>query len=305
MFKNARIFTLTKTVPEVFTDLSTLDMMLETEEFTEIQANEFEHLGWVPVIPGSNHFVHNVGASFVIRLRKDSKIIPPAAITKELSERVQHIESTQVRKVSSKERTEIKERIILGHLPNAMVKSEYLDALVFVNNGMMVIDTSSQKQADDFTSFLRKAIGSLPINPLITERLPSAALTEWLKTDLDQVEGYDLGKECTLIDDDGGTVSFKKKDLLDVTHEHLENGMEVQQLLLEADDNSFMITSDLVFKKIKCDYDLEEAGYESDDTHEMTSREADHFLNTMHLKTTIGQVIQYMGGISPPEEVST
>lgn len=303
MFKNATTYLLTKSAEEVFGLPFELEDNLARFKHKPIGTNDFETLGWVPTIPGGTELVHLIGSSMILGLRRDTKVIPNDAVQSELNDKVAEIEASQGRTVTRKEKTEMKERIVNRHLPTAPVKTKYHYVMVsktpYSNHEVLVVDSASDKVCTDVTSFLRKSIGSLPINPLTSEKMPSSVFATWLKDG--QFEH--LGTECVLLESDGkGRITFTDQDSLpESTEEHLDSGMVVRQVMLQFEDRSFVVNDNLVLKKLKCLEHFEET-YDSS-LEGMDALQAYHFLNRAFIMTTVDWVIRKMGGIARQEEV--
>lgn len=299
MFKNATTYVLQKSIQEIFS--STCDLEFKLAEFSHrpIESTDIETLGWVEVIPGSESLIHTIGDDFVLRLRRDTKVIPNDAVMSELSDKIYEIQKKHGRVVTKNERNEMKETIIQKHLPTAPVKTKYHHVLVSqaqnMHENLLIVDTSSTKISDEVTAFLRKSIGSLPARTLSCLSLPSNIFRTWIQ-DLNDPDH--LGNECVLVDADGkGQISFtNQEDLSDATNEHLDNGMVVKQIMVKDSDRSFVVNDSLTLKKIK-----PEGYFEDEYTNSIEGLEiyeADHFLNRAMVLTTIEWLVRKMGGVA-------
>ncbi len=98
-----------------------------------------------------------------------------------LKEKVDEIENEQMRKVYKKERDQLKDEIVQAFLPRAFIRKSATFAAIAPAQGLILVDASSPKRAEDLLSTLREAIGSLPVRPLTVKIAPSATLTDWVK----------------------------------------------------------------------------------------------------------------------------
>ena len=62
-------------------------------------------------------------------------------------------------------------------LPRAFVRPGRTDALLDLEHGLCVVDTSSRKSGENVVSEIRHALGSFPALPLNAEVAPRAVLT--------------------------------------------------------------------------------------------------------------------------------
>ncbi|MGV7910190.1 recombination-associated protein RdgC, partial [Mycobacterium kansasii] len=87
--------------------------------------------------------------------------------------------------------------------------------------GLIIVNESSAKKAEDLLSTLREAVGSLPVRPIAVKVAPSATLTDWLKNQ-QASEGFFVLDNCELSDthEEGGTVRCKRQDL---TSDEIQN----------------------------------------------------------------------------------
>ncbi len=212
-------------------------------------------IGWIsPLGQDTKELSHQVNGNILFSMMKQEKILPSSVIADNLSERIAEIEEKQNRKVSAKEKREIREDIEHELLPRAFSKNTKLDAWINKKGDYLIINTSSAPRAEEFATLLRKTLGSLPITLPETETHPAVTMTQWL-SNLKPADNFSIGHECNLKNhgDDKGQTTYKKHDLsLDEVHANLEAGKFVSELALEWDDKiSFVLTENLVIKKLK------------------------------------------------------
>ncbi|WP_186442582.1 recombination-associated protein RdgC, partial [Lysobacter antibioticus] len=139
-------------------------------------------------------------------------------------------------------------------LPRAFVKPSRTDAMIDLEHGLVIVDTSSRKTGENVISEIRRAMGSLPALPLNAEIAPRSVLTGWVAGE-EMPDGLSLGDECELRDpvDQGAVVKCQRQELeSDEIAKHLETGKQVTRLALTLDDHvSFVLGEDLVVRKFK------------------------------------------------------
>ena len=172
----------------------------------------------------------------------------------DLKEHFDEIEQKEGRKPGGRTRKRIKDELITDLMPRAFIKPSRTDALLDLEHGIAVIDSSSRKSAENVCSEVRRALGSFPALPLNAEIAPRSILTGWVAGE-PLPDGLSIGDECELRDpvDQGAVVKVQRMDLhSDEIARHLETGKQVTRLALSLDDHvSFVLGDDLVVRKFK------------------------------------------------------
>jgi len=260
LFKNATVYQFTKTFE---LDEDVLLTALSSNAISEIQAEEVYRLGWDTYTKRTDDFFLNVKGCYLIRLTKLEKIIPPQAINKELSDLMDEIEVRDNRKVTRKERQELKEQIILAHLPTAMVKEKSTLLYIDPANQLLAVNSASKSETDEATSYLRKCLGSLPIrNFEITDTSPVLSMTNWLKDESIVPSGFSIYNSAKLKDHDGSSITYKGFTDENVVTDLIDQGMQCTELEMGLSNNEmkFTLTDDLKLKSIK--WNVEADDYE-------------------------------------------
>lgn len=197
---------------------------------------------------------HKVGNATWIAVGSETKILPPAVVNDLLNKKIAAIEEKEGRKLGTRARKRLKEDLVAGLLPNAMVKPGRVDAIIDHANHVIAIDTSSRKVAESVVSHLRAALGSFPALPINAEVAPRSVLTGWISGE-PLPEGLQLGDACELRDpiDSGSTVRCSNFELRSEEIErHLAAGRQATRLALTFKDRlSFVLGEDLVVRKLK------------------------------------------------------
>lgn len=297
-FRNARVFRFTKPF-----DISAeaLEEKLQAEAFKPCGPQETSRQGWVPALgKHSDQLVHSANGYHLIALRKEEKILPGPVVKEAVEERAEAIEIEQGRKVRRKEKDELKEQIMLEMLPKAFSRNRRCFAYLAPQDGVLVVDAGSAKQAEDLASTLRKALGSLPVRPPAVEQAPAFTFTGWLNETVDLPATVSLGNECELKDpsEDGGVVRCKGLDLkADEIRNHLEAGMQVTKLALTWDDNvSFVLDEELGIRRLKFGETLQEQLDDVDADDAMAKFDAAFTIMTLELSRLIPGLLEALGG---------
>lgn len=297
-FRNARVFRFTK--PFDIT-AETLEEKLQADAFKPCGPQETARQGWVaPLGKHGEQLVHSANGYFLIALRKEEKILPGPVVKEAVEERAEAIELEQSRKVRRKEKDEIKEQVMLEMLPQAFSRNRRCYAYLAPQDGVLVVDAGSAKQAEDLASTLRKSLGSLPVRPPAVEQAPAFTFTGWLNDTLEHPANLVLGNECELKDpsEDGGVVRCKGLDLkADEIRNHLEAGMQVTKLALTWDDNvSFVLDEELGIRRLKFGETLQDQLDDVDADDAAARFDAAFTLMTLELSRLIPGLLEALGG---------
>lgn len=257
-FKNLIAYRFTQTV-----DLApeTLWAALETKQHREPASQELTTYGFVPPLGSiSAAMVETakapVGDYILVAAMKTERILPGSVIRDELVKKIGEIEAGQLRKVYKKERDQLKDEIIQAFLPRAFLRSKVTRALIMPADGLLIVDASSPRVAEDFLSTLREVLGSLPLRPVTTKIAPIATMTEWVKVQK-AADDFFVLDECEMRDthEDGGTVKVKGQDLTsDEIEMHISTGKLVTKLALAWKDRFSLVLDDkLIIKRLRFD----------------------------------------------------
>lgn len=297
-FRNARVFRFTKPFDITPEDL---EEKLKADAFKPCGPQETIRQGWVaPLGKHGDQMVHSANGYHLIALRKEEKILPGPVVKEAVEERAEAIELDQGRKVRKKEKEEIKEQVMLEMLPQAFSRNRRCYAYLAPQDGVLVVDAGSAKQAEDLASTLRKSLGSLPVRPPAVEQAPAFTFTGWLNETIDHPASIVLGNECELKDpsEDGGVVRCKGLDLkADEIRNHLEAGMQVTKLSLTWDDNvSFVLDEELGIRRLKFGDTLQDQLDDIDADDAVAKFDAAFTLMTMELSRMIPGLLEALGG---------
>ena len=297
-FRNARVYRFTKPFDISPTEL---EQQLAEGAFKPCGPQETFRQGWVsPLGRHSEQLVHSANGYHLIALRREEKILPGPVIKEAVAERVEAIEQEQMRKVRRKEKDEIKEQVTLELLPQAFSRSRRLFAYLAPKDGFLVVDSGSAKQAEELTSALRKATGSLPVRMPAVNQAPGFTFTGWLTGNIDLPGQITLGHECEIKDpgEDGGVVRCRGLDLQgDEIRTHLDAGMQVTKLSLTWDDNvSFVLDEELGIRRLKFGETLTEKLDDIDNDDAAAKFDASFSIMTLELSSLLPGLLDALGG---------
>ena len=242
-------------------DLSDLESRLAACALKPVGALELSSRGFVPPMPPKDDadradaaLSHRIGDAIWLSVGSEDKLLPGAVVNDLLQKKLAELERKEGRRPGGRARKRLKEDLVHELLPRAFVRPGRTDAILDLEHGICVVDSSSRKQAENVVSEIRNALGSFPALPLNAEVAPRAVLTGWIAGE-PLPDGLALGDECELKDaaDKGAVVKCQRQELQsDEIGKHLEAGKQVARLALALDDHvSFVLGEDLVVRKFK------------------------------------------------------
>jgi recombination associated protein RdgC len=236
-------------------DLSDLESRLAACALKPVGALELSSRGFIPPFGrDAEALSHRIGDAIWLSVGSEDKLLPGAVVNDLLQKKLAELERKEGRRPGGRTRKRLKEDLVHELLPRAFVRPGRTDAILDLEHGICVVDSSSRKQAESVVSEIRNALGSFPALPLNAEVAPRAVLTGWIAGE-PLPDALTLGDECELKDaaDKGAVVKCQRQELTgDEIGKHLEAGKQVTRLALTLDDHvSFVLGEDLVVRKFK------------------------------------------------------
>ncbi len=228
---------------------------LALRPFAPCVQEQRESVGWVsPLGRDSQVMAHAANGYILVSLAHQERMLPSSVIREALEVRLAEIEACDGRKVSGREKKDLKEAIEFELLPKAFTRTRQIDAWLDPQGRWLILNTASATQAERLTHYLRASIDSLPLKAPETEMTPVCLMTQWLRDGVLPAP-FELGEECELRSqgDDQSVAVFKKHELRsDEVQSNLDNGKWVSKLMLVWDKKiSFMLTDNLLIKRLK------------------------------------------------------
>ena len=304
-FKNLLSYRLTQEVPF---EAEALEAALASKPARPCASQELTTYGFVaPFGKGEDApLVHVSGEFLLIAARKEERILPSSVVNDAVKEKVEEIETEQMRKVYKKERDQIKDEIIQAFLPRAFIRRSMIFAAIAPRLGMILVNSASAKRAEDLLSTLREVMGSLPVRPATVKIAPVATMTDWVKSQ-QAAEGFYVLDECELRDtaEDGGIVRCKRQDLTgEEIQLHLSTGKVVTQLALAWQDKlSFILDDKMVIKRLKFEELLQEQAEQDGGDEAAQQFDASFLLMMMTFTEFLPVLFEALGGEEIPQGV--
>ncbi|MCX7089241.1 MAG: recombination-associated protein RdgC [Methylococcales bacterium] len=297
-FKNLTLFRFT----EPFTlSPAEVEEKLQAMLFKPCGNHEEASFGWTaPLGKASDQLVHANNGFMMLCSKREEKVLPAAVVSEMVQEKILEAEERESRKLSKKERTDIKDEIIFDLLPRAFAFSRKTYAYIDPKGGWLVVDSASAKKAEDLLSNLRKCLGSLPAIPPVTVTKPILTLTQWLFSDELPPADITIEDECELRspEEAGGTIRCKRHDLaLPEIKNHLDIGKQVIKLAITWEDRlSFIIDENLGIKRLKFLDLIQEQVTDTAANDEIEQFDVDFSIMTAELSNFLPRLLELFDG---------
>ena len=146
MFRNLRLYRFSDAWPASEEELS---QRLEEAAFETCGPLTERSSGFVPVDPDSGELLaRRVNGADLLRLRSQSRILPPAAINEALEVRVEEFEKRMGQAPGTRDKRRLKAETRDALLPKAMLKSDRIWGYVDIRDKVIGIDTGQEAGAE-------------------------------------------------------------------------------------------------------------------------------------------------------------
>lgn len=295
-FKNLIVYRFTKPFTLAAEQLAE---QLAALPFRPCGSQEVSRVGFVPPTGEDGDYVHQASGYIMICIKKQQRVLPAAAITEAVEEKIKALEAKEGRKVGRKERQQIKEELTITMLPKAFTRSSRLYAYIAPQEGRLIVNSGSTNQAEELLVTLREALGSLPVIPASCNSTPQQIMTHWVK-DQPAMTGFTLGYECELRDpgEDGGVIRCKNQNLAAANIiNHLEEGMLVSKLAMVSETGiECIVDENLTIKRLKFGDMIQEKADAEDPENAEQQFDVDFTIMTLEITLFLNQLFAVFGG---------
>lgn len=297
-FKHLHLYRLHEAV---ILPLAMLEEALAEQAYRPLGGSEATRLGWrTPGGRRSTQYVHELQGHRLLSALRQERLLPASVVREEVEERVADREVSEGQPLGRKEKQAIKEQVYEELLPRAFVRSQKVDLWWDTRGGLIGINASSRKRAEEVLDLLRQTLGSLKVTPLTSRTLPVRAMTEWLNRAESRPAGLLLGDQIELkAQGDDGVLRARQVDLdSDDIHNLLASGRQATRLALEIDERlSLVLHDDLALKSLRfSDALIDEASNSDDGDDAILRMETDFVLMAQALAEATQQLLEWLGG---------
>lgn len=288
-FKNITAFKLQQTI-----DCQTLQQQLSDFAFKPCKSFDALSTGWIhPFCTDHADLSHRVNNFHLLCLKTEDKILPTQVINEHAAQKIADIERLQNTSIGKHEKSSIKEEVAQNLLTKAFSKSRLTFGYFDITHQYLVIDSTSDKAIDEMIALLRKALGSLKIEPIFEDI--SGVLTTWFKDDVTP-DDMVLEDKCKLISDQGnGVANISCQGDIMLSENiiaFIEAGGTIAELALSwRDQLSFTLTNRFQCKSIKFLEGIKTLNDELSQQDHLIKAEADFLLMAETFSELLGSLI--------------
>ena len=282
-------------------DAEELERRLQTRTFSACTPAQATSMGWVPALADTaSALVHAAGPFWMVRLKREEKLLPATVVREEASERCAQIAKAQGRKVSRRERLAVADEVTQDLLPRAFSRSSTIRAIIADQLGWIWIDSSSAGRSEEVLNHLREALGSLPAVLAETQKAPAYVMTQWLLHG-GIPEAIELAEEADFVDQREAGSSVKVRGVPLDSEEvlaHISSGHQVEKLALEWGARvAAVVDKDLSLRRLRFSDAIREANDELIEDP-LARADADCLILGEIIKGLQGDLLNAFGGIA-------
>ena len=235
MFRNVRYYRLDNDWPD---SENALSEVLENAVFKPCGPLTERSSGWMPVFAdASDLLARRVNGADLLKLRSQSRVLPPGVINEELDVRIEEYRNRMQEAPSAREKRRMKAETRDELMPKAMLKSDKIWGFVDLKEKLIGIDAAQSSVAERFLRRLRAPFGELNIQPLQFQKPVADLLTRIFLGNAPSQ--FAVGRECRMQDaaDVGAIVRWTQFDLTEkAIRDHVADGMRLTHLAIEYDN---------------------------------------------------------------------
>lgn len=291
-------------LPTAATD--TMRQQVEEHLFQDPASSQAASMGFALNL-STKEFITDFDGGWSLTVRIDEKVLPPAAVTKAVNEKIAEIEEREERRIYRKEKLAIKDDVVASMLSRAFIKTKIVPVFYYAKTQLLVIACGTASDAESIVSLMREAFGSLKAVPFQIDNLCAvltSGLCKYIEDGDTDLGPFALGDYLQLQNDmSEDRLAFKSGNddiSLDAVVDALQSGYRVTSLSLHGPSVSFKLSPQFAFKQVVFD-DAVADDQETEDPAQLWIHEAT--VQVMLLCHQVELLLELSGSLFPvPEE---
>jgi recombination associated protein RdgC len=158
---------------------ATLEEALARRPLQPCSSLEMRSMGWVPPAT-TDRLLHTLGEHHLLALGVDQKLLPASIVRQEAERRARAQAENQGFPVARRQMRALKMQVLEELRARALTRRRVTRAWIEPKGGWLVVDSASDRRAEELVETLRDTLGSLAVQKVETERSPSACMAAWL-----------------------------------------------------------------------------------------------------------------------------
>jgi recombination associated protein RdgC len=175
-FKNLTVYRLPA---EWSWSAATLEEALTRRPLLPCSPLEMRSMGWVAPAT-SDRLLHTLGEHHLLALGVDQKLLPASIVRQEAERRARVQAENQGFPAGRRQMRALKMQVLEELRARALSRRRITRAWIDPRGGWLVVDSASDRRAEELVETLRDSLGSLAVQKVDTERAPSACMAAWL-----------------------------------------------------------------------------------------------------------------------------
>jgi len=277
-FKQATFFQLPA---DINLDMTEVEERLQAMAFSPCLPTLPTSKGWVSPLGMEEGVLAHANDRFIlICMQLEEKVLPATVVRQEVAAKIKALEAQRDKRVSAKERQDIKDEMVYTLLPRAFSKFSKVYAMISREDGSMIIDCTTASKLEKCLDLIKRTWQENQITPLVSDKV-KAKLTHWLLNN-ECPRGFDIEKSAVLCDPEHSqrVIRCQQQDLMATPIRSLiRDGCEVIQCALSWQDKlRFSIAQDFSLRTIRYSDAVLEAAKENYSESDAQRFDADFFM---------------------------
>ena len=140
---------------------------------------EMRSMGWVPPAT-TDRLLHTLGEHHLLALGVNQKLLPASIVRQEAEQRARIQAATQGFPMGRRQMRALKMQVLEELRARALSRRRLTRAWIDPRGGWLVVDSASDRRAEELVETLRDTLGSLAVQKVDTQRSPSVCMATWL-----------------------------------------------------------------------------------------------------------------------------